>query len=356
MKKILLIEDDTTSSDDLGLLLSLSGYKVICSNDGKKGIEMAIKDPPSLILCDIQMSNLDGYGIIHILRNNPKTSDIPFIFISEHSDTESHRKGMTLGADDYLCKPIDSTDLLNSISIRIAKTENLKRKFLHNGENGSGKAESPSYQNNKMTDNLLTEEQEKQYFKKKHLLYTLGQRPAFVYYIQKGKVKNFLVNEEGKELITGIFTEGDFFGYTAILRGRNYCKNAKVIEDVTLILIPKQEFLQKLSSSPLIAQTFIDMLSKNEEENDEILLNMAYNSLRKKVAFGLLRVIDRFKETFNGKPYIDICRDDLASIVGSSQESMIRTLKEFKIERLIDVMDNGRILILDEERLRTLKY
>src|SRR5690606_14675157 len=118
-------------------LLSLSGYKVISSNDGKRGIEMAIKENPNLILCDVQLPNLDGYGIIHILGNNPKTSDIPFIFITGNSEPESQRKGMDLGADDFLVKPINSTDLLNAISIRLTKSENLKRKFMHNGENGS---------------------------------------------------------------------------------------------------------------------------------------------------------------------------------------------------------------------------
>ena len=356
MKKILLIEDDKMLNDDIGLLLSLSGYKVISSNDGKKGIEMAIKENPHLILCDIQMPNLDGYGVIHILGNNPKTSDIPFIFITGDSELESQRKGMCLGADDFLVKPINSTDLLNSISTRIAKSENLKRKLLGYKENGIEKGDFSSFKNSNMAVPLLSDHHEHQHFKKKHILYTIGQRPAFLYYIQKGKIKDFLINEEGKELITGIYSEGDFFGYTEIFRDSNYSKNAKAIEDVTLILIPKQEFLQKVNANTHIAKSFINLLSQNVTENEDILINMAYNSLRKKVARGIIRIIDKFKDTYNGKCVIDICRDDLASIVGSSQESMIRTLKEFKTERLIDVIDNGRIIVLDEEKLRMLKY
>ncbi|RRN76226.1 response regulator, partial [Pseudoxanthomonas sp. SGD-10] len=273
MKKILLIEDDKMLNDDLGLLLSLSGYKVLSSNDGKRGIEIALKENPNLILCDIQMPNLDGYDVIHILSNNPKTSDIPFIFITGDSEPESQRRGMGLGADDYLIKPINTTDLLNAISVRLAKNENLKRKFQASKEI---EPEKNSMRMNAVP--LICDEHERQHFGKKHVLYAAGQRPTFLYYVQKGKVKEFLINEEGKELITGIYSEGDFFGYTEILRGCNYCKNAKIIEDAVLCLVPKQEFVQKTHTNPAIVTYFMNLLSQNITENEDILINMAYNS------------------------------------------------------------------------------
>jgi CRP-like cAMP-binding protein len=83
---------------------------------------------------------------------------------------------------------------------------------------------------------------------------------------------------------------------------------------------------------------------------------MAYNSLRKKVALGLVRLMDKLKESKNGKSIINISRDDLSHVVGSSLESTIRTLKEFKTEKLIQVEDNGAIVILDEQKIRNLKH
>lgn len=355
MKKILLIENDEALNEDLFLLLNLSGYKVVSTTDGKKGVELALKENPNLIICDIKMPELDGYGVLHILSNHPKTSAIPFIFLTGSAEFENQRKGMTLGADDYLIKPFNVTDLLNSISIRLLKNENLKRKF-HSYEAATTTDFKNIVSQKKQNMDLIKEKHEHQHYKKKHMLYTLGQRPSALYYVKKGKIKEFLINEDGKELITGIYTEGDFFGYTEIFKDANYSKSARVIEDASLILIPKEEFLQKVHSDSIIASEFISILSNNVSENEEILINMAYNSLRKKVAQGITRIIDKFKDTKDGKHIIDISREDLASVVGSSQESMIRTLKEFKTEKLIDVGESGRIIVLNESKIRTLKY
>ena len=354
MKKILLIEDDKSLNEDLELLLSLSGYDVKSTTDGKKGIEIAIKENPNLIICDVKMPDLDGYGVLHILSSHPKTAGIPFIFLTGNAESENLRKGMSLGADDYLIKPVNGTDLLNAVSIRLLKNENLKNKF-HNYKEGAKEPENIDDHIKKSTL-LISDKHELQHYKKKHLLYTTEQRPTALYFIKSGKVKEFLVNEEGKEFITGIFTCGDFFGFNELFNDCNYVKNAKVMEDATLVLIPKNEFLQKVHTDTNIAREFISLLSQNVTENEEIIINMAYNSLRKKVAQGITRIIDKFRDTQDGKYFIDISREDLASVVGSSQESMIRTLKDFKSEKLINVAENGRIIILNEHKIRRLPY
>jgi CRP-like cAMP-binding protein len=97
------------------------------------------------------------------------------------------------------------------------------------------------------------------------------------------------------------------------------------------------------------------MLSSNITENEKLIINMAYNSLRKKVAIGMVRLIDKLKESKNGKSTISVSREDLAHVVGSSLESTIRTLKEFKTEKLIEVEENGTIVVLDEQKIRNLR-
>lgn len=354
MKKILLIEDDKSFRDKLDQLLSLSGYKVLSCDNGKIGIETALKENPEFIICDISIPDIDGFGVIHILSNHPKTSGIPFIFLSGNSDYITQRKGMSLGADDYLVKPFDSNDLLNTIRLRIEKNENLKNKF-HSTNDFENDTKFSSISSAKQSS-LISDKHEMQNFKRKHILYTLGQRPSYVYYIKSGKVKEFIVNEDGKELITGIYSQGDFFGYTEILKECNYSKNARLMEDSSIILIPKDDFTQKIHTNTIIAKEFIGMLSSNITENEKLIINMAYNSLRKKVAIGMVRLIDKLKESKNGKNIINVSREDLAHVVGSSLESTIRTLKEFKTEKLIEVEDNGTIVVLDEQKIRNLRH
>ena len=354
MTKILLIEDDKSFRDKLDQLLGLSGYEVLSCANGKTGIETALKEIPQFIICDVKMPDIDGYGVIHILSNHPKTSGIPFIFLSGNADYVNQRKGMSLGADDYLVKPFDSNDLLNTIRLRLDKNEGLKNKFHLTSDPGND-VRFNSHDLDKPSS-LITDKQETKVFKRKHILYLQGQRSSAVYYIKSGKVKEFIVNDDGKELITGIYSTGDFFGYTEILKESNYNNNARLMEDSSIVLIPKEDFLQKIYTNSAIAKEFISLLSENITENELITVNMAYNSLRKKVALGIVRLIDKLKESKNGKSIINIPREDLANIVGSSLESTIRTLKEFKTEKLIQIEDNGAIIVLDAQKIRSLKH
>ena len=115
MKKILLIEDNLDVRENTEEILSLANYKVFTAANGKIGVELAHTEKPDLIICDIMMPELDGYGVLHILSKNEDTARIPFIFLTAKTEKSDIRKGMNLGADDYLTKPFDDTDLLNAI-------------------------------------------------------------------------------------------------------------------------------------------------------------------------------------------------------------------------------------------------
>lgn len=352
MKKILLIEDDEALREDIAEILQLSNYFVVSASDGKTGIEKAIQEKPDLIICDVVMPGLDGFGVIHVLSRHPDTFAIPFIFLTGKNDHDDLRKGMAMGADDYLIKPVNETDLLSTIEVRLQKSEGIKRNIVPN-RNGI----SEFIQHMKGMDNvdLLSSDRDIHLYKKRHILYSDGIRPSNVYYVISGKVKEYLINEEGKELITNMYTKGDFFGYTAILEDINYTETAQVIEDAELMMIPKSDFIQLIYNDRQIARQFISLLTHNIREKEERLLNLAYNSLRKKVATGIIEVVDKFQEKKEGKLVVEMSRDDLANVVGSAQESMIRTLKEFKSENLIEIKD-GSIIVLNEKRLRHLQY
>lgn len=123
---ILLIDDNAEMADNISSILQLARYDVTYAPNGKAGVDLAKKNNPDLILCDIMMPELDGYGVVQILRNDPETANIPFIFLTCKTDKNDFRLGMNLGADDYITKPFDSVDLLKVIEMRLKKNELLK--------------------------------------------------------------------------------------------------------------------------------------------------------------------------------------------------------------------------------------
>jgi CheY-like chemotaxis protein len=129
MNKLLVIEDNPDVRENIQEILELAGYDVAVAENGKAGVKRANEFNPDLIICDIMMPELDGYGVLNILTKNPTTAAIPFIFLTAKSEKDDFRKGMSLGADDYITKPFDETDLLNTIEKRIKKNALIKQAF-----------------------------------------------------------------------------------------------------------------------------------------------------------------------------------------------------------------------------------
>lgn len=349
-KKILVIEDNMAVRENIAEILELASYTVLTAENGKVGVDLAVKELPDLIICDIMMPELDGYGVLHLLNKNHTTSGIPFIFLTAKAERTDYRKGMDMGADDYLTKPFDDIELLNAIEVRLKKAEALR------GSVASGREGLEAFiKTAQSTSNikLTSDEREVNDYKKKHIIYANGNRPSYLFFVIKGKVKTFRMNEDGKELITGIYTENEFFGYTPILEETTYQDNAEVLEDATVMLIPKADFLQLVSSDMQTAKRFIKLLSSNLSEREDKLIQLAYNSLRKRVADGLIMVYEKFKKDEKDSPQIGLSREDLAQVVGTATESLIRTLSDFKSEKLIDIRD-GKIHVLNPQKLRTL--
>jgi DNA-binding response OmpR family regulator len=214
MKQILLIEDNTAVRENTAELLELANYKMLVAANGKVGVELALKYKPDLIICDIMMPELDGYGVLHLLGRNKETSSIPFIFLTAKTEKTELRKGMEMGADDFITKPFDDVELLKVIEIRLEKAETLKTHFSQDITDVNDLIQNVAAS---ADIKLTSDEREMSMFKKKQLVYAEGKRPLAVYNIINGKIKTFKVNEFGKELITGVYTGGDFIGYTTVL-------------------------------------------------------------------------------------------------------------------------------------------
>ncbi|HVM89074.1 MAG TPA: response regulator [Puia sp.] len=352
MKKILVIEDNPDVRENIAEILELSDYEVLQAPDGKVGVEIAMKDSPDLIICDIMMPVLDGYGVLHLLSKHKETYGIPFIFLTAKSEKADFRKGMELGADDYLTKPFDGIELLNAVEIRLKKTENLKKSTGEANNNIKEFLEAAKQSEN---IKLISDEREVYDFRKKQMVYSEGQRPKAVYYVISGKIKIFKSSKDGKELITSIYGPEDFFGYTYILENTNYSENAQILEDAQLMLIPREDFITLTTNDTQIAKQFIKIITKNILEKEEALVNLAYNSLRRKVAYGLVQVLDKYKKENNKNEILELSRENLAQITGVATESLIRTLADFKSEKLIN-LEPGKIVVLNEKKLRDLPY
>lgn len=347
MPTILLIEDNKDIRDNTAEILEMANYKVLTAPDGKIGVQLAEEGHPDLIVCDITMPVLDGYGVIHLLHKKEHLSNIPFIFLTAKAERTDMRKGMDVGADDYITKPFDATDLLNAIECRLKKSALLKKDASAGIE---GMQALLSATSGKDALNTLKEERNVNHYKKKQSVYTEGNHPSCLYFIVKGKVKTYRRNDDGKELITAIYKEGDFIGYIPLLENSVYKENADVIEDTELAIIPRKDFEELTHNNVQVLQKFVQLLASNVVEKEVQLLNIAYSSLRKKVADALMFITRKYNQANNEKFSIDISRDNLAAIAGVAKESLIRTLGDFRDEKLIAIKD-GEIYITDSKRI-----
>lgn len=341
---ILLIEDNAIMADNISSILEIAQYKVLSAPNGKSGVAMAKQHHPDLILCDIMMPELDGYGVRHILSSDPGTENIPFIFLTAKSEKADFRAGMNLGADDYITKPFDDVDLLKVIEIRMKKKSPVNSNSPTNTLFNKSK-EFPAFQR-------LAENNPLRVFRKKSFLFMEGQSANDLFLIKRGSVKTFRMNNDGKELITRIYCEGEYVGYVSVLEEKPYAENAEALEETVVTLIPKNDFLSLIYSNKDVARKFIQLLSATLGMNEKRLLDLAYQSVRQRLAGVLLQIAVHHSRT-NDVSVITTARKDIANLIGTAVESLNRTLSDFKDEGLIEMSEEG-LNILDRTKLESI--
>ncbi|WP_292891144.1 response regulator [Nonlabens sp.] len=348
MKKVLLIEDDTALRENTAELLELLNFQVLTASNGHIGIALAKQNRPDVIICDIMMPKIDGYGVLEALSLDPCTVQIPFIFLSAKTEHKEIRKGMNLGADDYLAKPFEEEELVSAIESRIAKATILNDLMLA----ANAIPEEDQLRNLSDLKNFFDDEGEQYTFLKGEHVYKETGRSFRIYLILKGIIKTYKIDKSGKELITALYKADDFLGFTSLLDNVAYKESAQALEDVIVVGVLKSTLREILNKSMNISMELLQLLTDDVAGIKNQLLQMAYSSVRKKTAQTILQFAKVLNKTTEGT--ICIARNDLASVAGIATESLIRTLSGFKKEGLIEI-EGRNIRILDLKKLEHLE-
>ncbi|MFD0976925.1 response regulator [Salinimicrobium gaetbulicola] len=346
-KKVLLIEDDKTLLENTRDLLEFAHYDVLTAQNGKIGVQMAREKLPDIIVSDIMMPELNGYQVFEALKEDPATERIPFIFISVKRDQTDIRKGMNLGADDYITKPFKEDDLLTSIESRLAKSQILRER---NGNKVNHSEKS-----------ILNLDQLRSYFRnygeyieveKNEEIYREGRHASYIYLVEEGLIKIFRLDEYGKELITWLSKKDDILGFYSFKIPTQYPETAEALETTKLFRISSEEFIHTLLKSQELTVEFAQLISENLSILKTHLLEMAYGSVLKKTTNTILEFAEKIQS--DPEEFIRISRSDLASVAGISTESFIRSLSCLKKEGLIDIIGRD-IKILNLQKLHSIR-
>ncbi|SDY81401.1 response regulator [Hymenobacter psychrophilus] len=343
---ILLIDDHAPIRENTAELLQLAGYAVLTAENGQLGVALALETRPDLVVCDIMMPVLDGYGVLQIFNQHPQLSGVPFIFLTAKTERADLRRGMELGADDYLTKPFNKAELLSAIGSRLARFQHLRPDYdLQAGGWAEFLADA------RVVGQLdeLTAQQKVHALRKKQDIFHAGDEALRAYLVRSGRVKTVHSTAAGKELITEFYGPGEFFGYLPLLDGTPHSDTAVTVEETELVYLPKADFLALLLAHPEVSQQFIRLLAGRVRTRELQLLGMAFDSLRRRVATALLLLHARADAT--PAAGITISREDLAALVGTPPESLSRTLNEFRQEGLVELTP-GNVRLLHPDKFR----
>jgi CRP-like cAMP-binding protein/FixJ family two-component response regulator len=350
MATILLIEDHQIIRENTAQLLELAGYAVQTAENGETGVQLALATRPDLVVCDIMMPVLDGYGVLQIFNQHPQLLGVPFIFLTAKTDPADRRRGMALGADDYLTKPFEKADLLSAVSGRLSRFQQLRpapavgpeqlHAFLDEAQQAGDLAS-------------LSLDRKAHLIRRKQDIYLEGDESTRLYFVQSGRVKTVKATDGGKELIVGLHGPGEFFGHLPLLQNTLHGDSAVAVDESELLYIPKEDFTALLLRNPEVGRQFVKLLAGQVSGQAELLLAMAYNSIRRRVADTLVQL----HEQAGGTPQaaIQLTRDDMAAMVGTAPESLSRTLNEFKHDGLLELTPNS-IRVLEPEKLRRARW
>lgn len=344
MNKILVIEDHFEVRENLQELLELCNYIVISAPDGERGIELALSRQPDLILCDITMPGIDGFEVLANLCQHPESADIPFIFLSARTEKQDIRKGMQLGADDYLTKPFEEEELLKAIQVRLHKSH-LTRPSMPISCEG---LDSFLFQAKKeggiqLETEVLTGIQK---FGPGEMVFRENEIPEYLYFVASGKIRTYQPGQPSSQLLSTVFEKGSFLGYDALIRGTAHQHCAEALEPSEVSLISKNDFFLLLLHNRTFSVRFIQLLANRVREQEKQLLNMVQLLSQKAVAETILSLYPSFARAENDA----IPLEAVQSKVSVASLNFALALRHFDNQKVISLVPEG-IRLLDKQKL-----
>ncbi len=342
---ILIIEDNVEVRENLAEILDLCGYGVLSAPNGLAGARSAIEHLPDLILCDIMMPELDGFGVLNLLSENSRTVGIPFVFITARTDSEDIRRGMSLGADDYITKPFYKDELLQVIRTRLRKaaartTPAAPPPTVHLSDPKRGM---------RLLEAAFTQKGRSKTFDAGTALVREGEYPHFLYRVTAGRVHLSRTHAYGRDYIIAEIGPGELFGLASLLEQTSFHYTARAAgEAVECQLLPAARLTELLNTDRSVAEALMHLLAGRAMRQSEHLVNQAYDSVRRRTALVLCDLHER-----HGADPIVLSREELAQMVGSTKESVTRALSDFRREQLVET-DGKAIRIVAAANLRSL--
>lgn len=339
MKSILIIENNSELQSRYTNVLQEDGYNCFTASDGRMGVDVAIANMPALILCNISLPYIDGFGVLAVLSSNPNTVNIPFIFISTNARLSLLRKGMEMGADDFITQPFSDEQLIRAVNARFSKLKNRSK---------TGKAK---HHNLEQCDgfkklNEIVYKGQPRKLKKGQVLYYEGDTLQGLYFVENGCIKTTKLNADGRQLITNLYKAKSFIGIENLLLEEPVKERAETTDLSSIYFVTRQTVVDLLNEDIDLNKLFIKILSLNLGQKNDQLLELAYEPVRKRISKTLIRLA----KNSHSANIIDISRDELAGLVGTATETVSRILTDFKEKGLI-TRTPGLIHIPDLDKL-----
>ncbi|MBK9270278.1 MAG: response regulator [Saprospiraceae bacterium] len=341
--KILIIEDNDEMRENISEILELAGYEVYSASDGLGGVQQAREHIPHLILCDIMMPNLDGFGVLKIKNQDANLKDIPLVFLTAKAEKEDFRKGMNLGAEDYLMKPFEDVDLLQIIESKLDKYSRLTS--VTKAKKLAALVKFNEFKNLPKVKELIGETISKD-FGKKSILWNNEESISSYMWLEKGLVKETLDTVGFKEIIIDIVNDGNFIDNSYLFK-TNYRSKCETMEVCKIKFISKQKLEDIIVQENMMQALLEHSLTQYHDISRRLAVN-SFGNVREKIAYHLLILHD----TFRHEP-IRMSREDLGAFCGMAKETLIRTLAEFKEDQLIET-DSKSIIILNLRALENI--
>jgi len=341
MPNILLIEDNPEIRESMAEILELSGHTILKAPNGKVGVTMAREHRPDLIICDVMMPELDGFGVISLLSKDPLTQKIPFIFLTSKMAAQDLRKGMNLGADDYLTKPFELSELLRAIEIRLQKASNRQTEESHAKLN----PHLSSLQKYQKQFEEWTHKFEERIIQDGQILTDTGNQAVFLYWLTEGILQLQQEPIPGRLFIRQLQAPPYLLGLEACLNSIAQPEQAISLNMAKVRAIPVEDFKQFLQEKPLVMRYLLQLISSQAIEQQNFQAAYAFASVRKRVALSLLRIHAIFEDQ-----EIDFPRERLASFSGVSRGGLMRVLAEFREDNYLEI-NNSKLRIIEPSSL-----